>query len=138
MLERAMTIQKQLMATLSGFIFLAGCTADDPSSTPSPTDGVELLIAEDLNRSGEANIAGKLVRDGDCLVVELGDSSYVAIFQEGTELTPEGVKMPNGAELAIGDNFEAGGEIFTSRVPSYAPPIPAECTNDGVVLIGEV
>lgn len=126
------------MATLAGLIFLAGCTADDPSSTPSQTDDVKLLIAEDVNRSGEANISGKLVRDGDCLVVELGDSSYVAIFQEGSELTPEGVKLPNGSELAIDDNFEAGGEIFTSRVPSYAPHIPAECTNDGVVLIGEV
>ncbi|MBG0562905.1 hypothetical protein [Actinoplanes aureus] len=120
------------VATLAALLLLAGCSDDDRA-------GFGHLDMDDLRHSSlSADFGGPAqslkaeltVRPNGCVHVVVDGVERHPFWPDGTEVSSEeGVELPGGLTLAIGDEFTASGVVAVAGSPAPAstdPPGKAE------------
>lgn len=136
---------------LAGVSLVAAGCAEEPEPGPdvlrsigpvvfTHEDGISMIVSGPSEDAMTEPFSATLVTVGRCMGVRIGDQEMVAVWPTGTALLPAGeMRLPGGAAVKPGDEFEALGAVFTSRLPGSVPAWPEKCPRaKRVPMIGSV
>lgn len=111
--DKVLIVSLVSISCLSACVALPSTTPDTPVTIDSTDPGRKAAIYEGPEQELEqqALLQGKLDRDSKgCLVGKMDDGTQtVLIFPTESTPTKEGVKLPTGEQIAIGDSVSFGG-----------------------------
>ncbi len=87
--------------------------------------GNHVLVGERTGDGMNAQASGTLALAGSCLGIQREEGLDVVVWPHGTEATRDGLLLPDGTVVAIGDPVEGGGG-YVEDDPNN-PRVPDDC-----------
>lgn len=114
---------------------LAGCTPSSSGDFDAVTaEDVTALVSTQSGSGMDAQVRGQVaLTDGGCFAIDDGSGPIPVVWPESTSIDGEGLALPSGARIAVGDEVVGGGgEVSTS---DFAESVPEACSDSVKVLL---
>jgi hypothetical protein len=98
--------------------------------------GNHVLVGERTGEGMDARAVGELALAGSCIGIQVGDAVEVVVWPHGTEATREGLLLPDGTVVTLGEEVEASGGAVEDDPNN--PRVPEDCPQGTYFLTHDV
>lgn len=131
-----------LIVLTTSTLGLGACASEPSADMIKGGDGKFIAVVSDEASSGgeDALIEGALEIVGSCLGFSIpgADVQHLIIWPFGTSIDGEGVRLPGGSAITLGEEFQLSGGYHSSPWPGIPEDIPDECMTDEIAIVNSV